>query len=73
MKIEVEFPADFESNQVGPIHLGRFYLGNWIARHVMCPDGKARLVIPQEAIDAKLVVVTIPDEVVLYGFGAKEG
>lgn len=73
MKIGIEFPADFNSDKVLPIHLGRFYLGGWIIRQVLCPDGKVRLVVPQGAVDDKSVIVNIPDEAVLYGFGAKEG
>ena len=44
-KIEIEFPAAFESNVPGTIHLGRLQIGNSVGRLRFGIDGKMHLYI----------------------------
>lgn len=57
MKVEIEFDADFETKQISPIPIARLGIGMYTARYCFCPDGKARLYIPEEAVHAGFVIV----------------
>lgn len=56
MKVEVDFPADFESDRVIPIHLGRLMIGPHVARLYLCPDGNVRMSISKSAIEQGFIV-----------------
>ncbi len=56
-KVEIDFPADFESEVVRGIPLGRLYVGNHHIRFEFSPLGKLRVFIPKSAITSGDVIV----------------
>lgn len=73
MKKEIDFPADFASNEAMPLHMGRLYLGKqaeFVCRLYFKSDGSFCIAVPQEAVDAGAVVVhEVPlDDIGLLGF-----
>jgi hypothetical protein len=73
MKIEINFPADFEGGKACPLYLGRFLIGPYVARLSLHPDGNLRIAVPKPAVEEGFVqVYDVPPPPVMFGFG-KEG
>ena len=70
MKVEIDFPVDFESRERCPIPIGRIYIGPFAVRIIFCHDGNTRIVIDQEAIRQGFVHVgCVPEPSPQVGFG----
>jgi hypothetical protein len=71
MKIEVEFPCDFDSKEVGVIQLGRMYLGSKAVRLFFDKDGRMKMLIPLSAVNEGSVILwedgTPPPAISLFG------
>lgn len=69
MKVEIQFPASFTSDELLPIPIGRLQLGPYVARLVFCPDGNVRLAVDKAAIDNGYIKTFEVEDVSLTGFG----
>lgn len=66
-KVEITFPGDFESDEVGSLHLGRLNLGGHIGRLEFTPSGKLIMIISEEAIKDGSIVLHDFNSVIGYG------
>lgn len=68
-EVTIKFETDFESNRTLPIHIGRILVGGHIVRLVFVEEGFLKLVIPQEALDDKSIIVLkpVPEGALLLG------
>lgn len=73
MKVEVDFPADFESDRALSIHLGRLTRGkDHVMRLFFRPDGTVIAVVPQSALDdGSIVPFKASDDLHLAGLWIK--
>jgi hypothetical protein len=63
--VPIDFPADFDSNNLQPIQLGRLVIGDGVCRLMFGTDGKLKLSC--EARAKSHIIFYEPSEV--YGFG----
>lgn len=69
MKVEIEFPGDFSSDEPLPIHLGRLRLGTGgVVRIVLLPTGGLTLLVSKESIENGGVIVIDHDSNDVLGF-----
>lgn len=77
MKVEMEFPADYLTNEPGVIHIGRLYLGrfesSFVGRIFLWSDGSVRLAIDKTALEKGYIrLYDPPSEENILGFGTKQ-
>lgn len=74
MKVIVDFPAIFDSDEPLPLQLGRLVLGSHIVRLVFTPDGQMKMAISQKAIDDGSVIVHsgTTETPIYYGFAVRK-
>ena len=58
MKVEIDFPSDFETSRPFPLHVGRLACGGFsMVRIAFTPKGYLVLYVPQSAVDRGGVVI----------------
>ena len=57
MKIEIDFPPDFERRKAVPIPLGRLDLAGYTGRLFFDTDGRMRMAISRKAVEAGAIVL----------------
>lgn len=70
-KIAIDFPANFGSDRVLPIQLGRLILGHHVVRVLFTKEGQMELLIPAGAVaDGSVHIYGNTEEQALHGFGS---
>lgn len=69
MKVEIDFPADFESDTVSSLPIGRLLVGDSVFRIQFAPDGKVHIHGPSEA---QKYIHFYDTEQVVYGFRSQK-
>lgn len=57
-KIEINFPADFDSDKVLPLQIGRIIIGKHIARLMFTTKGEVTMYIDKSAVEDGSIILT---------------